>query len=51
LEEGTLGEEGASSTGRTFRAHIAVRYVSKGGYSSISECCAGVSSLELPVGS
>jgi hypothetical protein len=50
LEEGALGEEGASSTGRTFRAQIAVRYVSEGGYSSVSEYCGGVSSSELPVG-
>jgi hypothetical protein len=51
LEEGALGEEGASSAGRTFRAQIAVRFVSEGGYSSVSEYCGGVSSSELPVGS
>jgi hypothetical protein len=43
LEEGALGEEGASLVGRTFRAQIAVRSVSEGGYSSVSECCGGVS--------
>jgi len=44
LEEGALGEEGASSTGRNFRAPIVVRYAEEGGYSSVSEYCGGVSS-------
>jgi hypothetical protein len=43
-------EEGASSTGRTFRAEIAVRSISEGGYLSVLEYCGGVSSSELPVG-
>jgi hypothetical protein len=50
LEEGTLGEEGVSLAGRTFRAQIAVRFVSEGGYSSVSEYCEGVSLSELPIG-
>jgi hypothetical protein len=50
LEEGALGEEGASSAGRTFRAQIAVRSVSEGGYISVSEYCGRVSPSELPVG-
>jgi hypothetical protein len=49
LEEGALGEEGASSAGRNFKAQIAVRSVPEGGYSSVSEYCGGVSSSELPV--
>jgi hypothetical protein len=36
--------------GRTSRAHIAVRFVLEGGYSSISEYCGGVSRSELLVG-
>ena len=36
--------------GRNFRAQIAVRFVSEGGYSSVSEYCGGVSRSELPVG-
>jgi hypothetical protein len=43
LKEGALGEEGASSVGRTFRAQIAVRFVSERGYSSISKYYGGVS--------
>jgi hypothetical protein len=50
LEEGTLSEEGASSTGRIFRAQIAVRYVLEGGYILVSEYCGRVSPSELPVG-
>jgi hypothetical protein len=43
-------EEGTSSTGRTFRAQIAVRFVSVGSYSSLSEYCGRVSPSELLVG-
>jgi hypothetical protein len=50
LEEGALGEEGASLAGRTFRAQIAVRFVSGGSYSSVSEYCGRFSPSELPVG-
>jgi hypothetical protein len=50
LEEGALGEEGASSTGRNFRAHIAVRSISEGGYISVLEYCGRVSPSELLVG-
>ena len=50
MEEGALGEEGASLAGMTFRAQIAVRSVSEGSFNSVSEYCGRVSPSELPVG-
>ena len=50
MEEGTLSEEGASSTGRIFGAQIAVRFVSEGSYISVSEYQGRVFPSELPVG-
>jgi hypothetical protein len=47
LEEGALGEEGASLAGRTFGAQFAVRSVLEGSYSSVSEYGGRVSPLEL----
>ena len=49
MEKGALGEEGASSAERTFRAQIAVRFVSMGSYNSVSEYCGRVSPSELQV--
>ena len=39
MEEGTLGEEGALTVGRTFRAQIAVRTVSVESYNTDSKYC------------
>ena len=49
MEEGALGEEGALTARRTFRAHIAMRTVSMESYSTDSEYCGKVSPLELPM--
>jgi hypothetical protein len=48
LEEGALGEEGAQTAGRTYRAQMAVRTVSVESYSTDSEYCGRVSPSDLP---
>jgi hypothetical protein len=47
LEEGALGEEGALTTRRTFRAQSAVRSVLVDSYNSVSKYHGRVSPLEL----
>ena len=47
MKEGALGEEGALTTGRTFRAQIAVRTVSVESYGTDLEYCGRVSPSEL----
>jgi hypothetical protein len=47
LEEGAIGEEGALSAWRNFRAQIAVREVSVHSYNLVSDYCGRVSPLEF----